>query len=256
MSATRVAFLYRGSEPTSRERVLARALRLPAVDAGAPITERYGCYLRLEPDGLTLFANQTHAPGGLRVDFDAGSLLRRAGDSFKKQNLSRAAGLKADRRPTILDATAGLGSDAYLLARAGCELTLLERNDVVHALLRDGIERGRSGSPETAAAVNRMRLLSGDFTTLAPSLPEFDVVYLDPMFPGDRGSARAGKSMYLLQRLLGEGDKTDSLLAPAIHKARDRVVVKRAKRSPACVGRRVDICFRGSSSRYDVYLKR
>ena len=41
----------------------------------------------------------------------------------------------------MLDATAGLGRDAFVLASLGCQVTLIERVPAVAALLENGIER-------------------------------------------------------------------------------------------------------------------
>jgi 16S rRNA (guanine1516-N2)-methyltransferase len=150
----------------------------------------------------------------------------------------------------------GLGSDAFLLACAGCRVTMLERNEIVFSLLRDGLLRGSKGLPETRAAVAEMMLLKGDFVEKKDELGNFDVLYIDPMFPIKRNTARSKKPMYLLQQLLGEAQEETNLLSLALSKARDRVVVKRAKRSPNYNNRKPDINFKGTSSRYDVYLVR
>ena len=51
------------------------------------------------------------------------------------QNLARAAGLKPGVNPHIIDATAGLGRDAFLLASLGANVTLIERSPFMYHLL-------------------------------------------------------------------------------------------------------------------------
>jgi len=59
------------------------------------------------------------------------------------QPLLKAVGIKRrdGYRPRVLDATAGLGEDAWVLASAGCEVRALERNRITSALLEDGLRR-------------------------------------------------------------------------------------------------------------------
>lgn len=211
--------------------------------------------LRQEAAGLTLQATAKQAPGGVRVDFNSAALRRRAADRLRHQDLIKAIGIKGAARPTVLDATAGLGSDAFLFAASGCQVWMLERSPIVHALLADGLRRGADPVSPVAGIVARMKLVFGDILDPAHAVDPMDVVYLDPMFPADRKSARSGKGMYLLQELLGPAVDESDLFARALSVARQRVVVKRGKRSPAIASKPVDICFRGSSSRYDVYLQ-
>lgn len=208
--------------------------------------------LQCTASGLTLYSTAADAPGGLCLDLLSPGLRRRAQASLQKQDLGKALGLKPGYRPTVLDATAGLGTDAYLMASAGCRVEMLERHPVVYALLRDAMARA-SSSPVVQDVLSRMHLQHGDFTAF--ELAEgYDVVYLDPMFPKDRKTARSGKGMYLLQTLLGSSQGEESMLPKALALATRRVVVKRGKLSPGLTSQQPDISFRGSSSRYDVYL--
>ncbi len=61
-------------------------------------------------------AAEPKGPKGLRLDFAGGAVgyrFRRGGE--RGHPLVKAAGLKKDRFPVIVDATAGLGRDAFLL---------------------------------------------------------------------------------------------------------------------------------------------
>ncbi|GAB5498923.1 MAG: class I SAM-dependent methyltransferase [Pseudohongiellaceae bacterium] len=233
---------------------LHRKLACPLVAAAE--SGAFDFVLRHEAAGLTLYATATNAPGGVRVDFCDPALRRRAADGLRRQDLVKAVGVKGTVRPSVLDATAGLGSDGFLLAAAGCSVQLLERSAVVHALLADGLQRGAAPGSPVADIVARLSLIRDDFIDAKLPVDAVDVVYLDPMFPADRKSARSGKGMYLLQELLGPASDEGRLFTRAIGLASRRVVVKRGKLSPAIADQVADICFRGSSSRYDVYLQR
>lgn len=231
---------------------LQQELACPLVTAAQ--AEGYDFVLRHEAAGLTLYATANNAPGGVRVDFCDSALLRRSADGLKRQDLIKAIGAKGAARPAVLDATAGLGSDGFLMAAAGCKVLMLERSPVVHALLADGLRRGAAADSPSSETVAHMSLLKHDLNAGMLSGDRFDVVYLDPMFPADRKTARSGKGMYLLQELLGPASDEAELFRRAAEMASRRIVVKRGKRSPEITDEKPDICFRGSSSRYDVYL--
>ena len=82
-----------------------------------------------------------------------------------------------------------------------------------------------------------------------PAGETVDVVYLDPMFPARRKSARVKKEMWLLQHVL---DTPAPQLALA--KSRRRVVVKRPVKAPPLEGRSPAFAIPGKTVRFDVYL--
>src|ERR1044071_1877740 len=94
------------------------------------------------------------------IDFAGGAVgyrFRRGGE--RGHPLVRAAGIKPDRLPGIVDAPARLGRDAFLLASAGATVTLLERSAEVHALLKEALARAAAESAELAEVVARMTLI-------------------------------------------------------------------------------------------------
>ena len=229
------------------------------------IGDKLGLKGAAEPDSSAVF-----------VDFLAPSLRYRVASSAKQQGLCRAVGIKGGVRPRILDATAGFGKDAFLLASQGCRVHMLERDERVYALLRDGLRRGLdSVDLDALESLRRLTLERRNFLDtplLMPSSAEsgglqserrdagdycaesWDVVTLDPMFPESKKSARVKKDMFALQGLLGAADDAEQMWATACRIAQKRVVVKRSKSAPALGDRAPDIQFKGSSSRFDVYL--
>lgn len=255
MSA-RVAIQMANNAPSASELSLQEALGCSIAAATAEVENDFDFLLRWQDGALTLLATASDAPGGLCIDFTDRALQKRALDGLKRQGIGKAVGLKKKPLPEILDATAGLGGDAYLLASAGCQVTMLERSGIVHALLQDALRRASLLSDsQAAAAVKNLKLSHADFLDQPLAESSVDVVYLDPMFPADRKNARSGKGMYLLQELLGNDCEEEQMLAKARYVARNRVVVKRGKRSGWMAQVEPDISFRGSSSRFDVYLE-
>jgi len=196
----------------------------------------------------------------LSVDFIGGSTgHRKKYGGGKGQTIAKAIGIKQGKPiPSVLDATAGLGKDAYVFACLGCPVTLLERSAIVAALLKDGIDRGALNIEFSATIANGFTLHNCDALQYIQALNEDqqpDVIYLDPMYPEKKKSASVKKSMQILQKLLGHDLDTDEILRAALQKARKRVVVKRPKGAAQLqVGRAPTLNYESKSTRYDVYI--
>lgn len=215
--------------------------------------------LQLGSDGLSLLSTEAGAPGAVRVDFVEGALAhRRQYGGGAGQMVARAVGIRGAVRPRLLDATAGLGRDAFVLAALGCEVIMIERQPVIAALLADGLERARQAGGEAAEIAARMRLLPGDAIELmgawSGSVPE--VIHLDPMFPQRQKSALVKKEMRLFRPLAGDDLDAPQLLAAALQLASHRVAVKRPRKAPAIEGQPPSAQLAGQSSRYDIYGKK
>jgi len=167
--------------------------------------------------------------GRIYVDFTSSTMTyRRRFGGGHHESIAKAIGIKKNYLPTVVDATAGLGRDAFLLASLGCSVHMLERHSVVAALLDDGLQRGYQNSKIGSWLREYMTLLHvSSVTYLANILLKPDVVYLDPMYPRRQKSALAKKEMHIFHSLVGTDDDADSLLSPARKLAVRRVVVKR-----------------------------
>ena len=238
--------------PSTLELALQIRLKLPLLPISEIEEKAVNFYLRFDEYGLGLQSTTKKAPGSLYVDFKR--LTKRVGDSVLQQNLFKAIGARKGKRPGIVDATAGLGTDSFLFAAIGCNVLAIERNPIVFALLEDGSNRFlRLGALE-AEIIDRIELCQANFLEAAETLESTQVVYLDPMFPTKNKIAKAKKGMYYLQELIGSSSNDKELLEAAYTVATERIVVKRAKNSPFISVKEPSISFRGSSSRYDVYL--
>lgn len=241
-----------------RAKTLAQQLSLPLVGVADPKRVTTAALLmHVDEQGLALRATGKGAPGPVRTEFASGKAgYRLAHGGGTGQLIAKAVGLNRSRQPlSVIDATAGLGQDAFVLAGLGCKVTLLERSPLIHALLQDGFVRG-AASPEVAEVLARMRLLAVDsiaWLTQAPEEPLADVIYLDPMFPHRDKSAEVKKEMQLFRPVVGDDPDAEALLAAALPRARYRVVVKRARRAPGIAGPKPTMAVEGKSSRYDVY---
>jgi 16S rRNA (guanine1516-N2)-methyltransferase len=217
--------------------------------------------LMFDEQGLALQQTGRKAPGPIRVAFTEGALdHRRKFGGGKGQMIAKAVGIKTGVFPRVLDVTAGLGKDAFVLAGLGCFVQLLERSPVVYALLADGLERAHQFATlqdrELLHILQRMHLLAADSHTYLAGLKDSerpDVIYLDPMFPEREKTADVKKEMRAFHEIVGRDEDAGKLLEVALEKVKYRVVVKRPRKSPFLGEKHPGYQLEGKSSRYDIY---
>ncbi len=229
---------------------LAADLAIPIAKDEAPAD----LFLHVRSDGLAI------GPPGSRtavsVDFLGGSAAhRRVSTGGKRQPLARALGLNKGLH-NIIDATAGLGRDAFQLAAIGCTVTAIERCHVLAVMLKHGHARGlHRGSLPIREVLNRLTFVHADAATFLQNLDNSqrpDAIYLDPMFPTRPASALAKKEMRIVRDLVGDDQDAATLLETARRVAMSRVVVKRHPHSSPLA---IDpiASHGGTRVRYDVF---
>lgn len=231
-------------------------LQLPELSAPADGLDWYLCW---HQQALVLRNAQLVKQGDILVDFASGAATyRRKFGGGKSEGIAKAVGLTKRSGLRVLDATAGLGRDAFVLASLGAELILLERNPAVAALLTDGLRRASLDEQLAAWLPARMQLrVTGALSGLEAALAAheaIDVVYLDPMFPAREKSALVKKEMRAFHDVVGEDLDADELLAPARQLARYRVVVKRPGYAGYLAGQTPSMSIEGKNNRFDVYV--
>ncbi|WP_370979362.1 class I SAM-dependent methyltransferase [Agaribacterium sp. ZY112] len=194
----------------------------------------------------------------LMLDFVGGAAAhRRLYGGGKSQAIAKACGISAAYKPSILDATAGQGGDAFVLASLGAQVLMLERTAVAYALLENALERAAAaGDEELAPVIERMSLLRESALDYLPKAEAVDIVYLDPMFPERKKSAQVKKNMRVFHSVIGADSDADDLLVPALAVARYRVVVKRPKGAPFLADTKPTYQLDGKSTRYDIYVNK
>ncbi len=217
---------------------------------------------------LTLQDHSKKSVVSVCIDFTQGRALHRLKfGGGHGQELARA--IKTREHPLVCDATAGLGRDAFVIASLGCEVVLLEQSAIVHALLQDAITRATIHT-ETAAIAERMALYHSNSTLLPDNWPHHllpDVVYLDPMYPDGKRTAK--KEIQALRSLLEparaatdtvqsngvESDTKDyeTALLQAARSTAKRVVVKRPRKAPPLADTAPSGNITSPNTRYDIY---
>lgn len=192
----------------------------------------------------------------LVVDFVGGAVGHRfrSGEG-RGQALAKAVGFTGSVTPEIVDATAGLGRDAFLLASLGARVTLIERSEKMHALLAKGLARAAAEGGQYAETVARMTLLHGDSCELLPALRP-QVVMVDPMHPPRGNTALVKKEMRQIREIVGTDPDAEKLMQVALEAAVNRVVLKWPLRAEPMAGlRKPSHQILGKSTRYDVFVK-
>ena len=200
----------------------------------------------------------------IHIDFISGDLAHRQKyGGGRGQSIAKAIGLKQGTAPpSVLDATAGLAKDAYVLACLGCSMTLVERSPIIVELIKDAIHRAIDDE-------HFKTILEKGFEVINQSSIEYltelankelskennpDVIYLDPMYPDKKKSASVKKNMQILQKLLGKDEDTQELLNAALNVAKKRVVVKRPKGAENLTELKPTYTVESKKTRYDVYI--
>lgn len=216
---------------------------------GAEISEKPG------PKLTILF----HAKGvsltgyGLSYQGDFENMLHRVTNGrLQHEMLVRAA--KSDKPGRkVIDATAGMGEDAFLLAAQGYEVTLFEQNPVIAVLLKDALRRAKK-HPVLKDIASRMNLVQDNSVEgMSKLLDPVDVIYLDPMFPARQKSSLINKKLQLIQKLEPPCSEETDLFDAAISASPSKIIVKRPLKSEFLAGRKPSYTLNGKAIRYDCY---
>ena len=227
--------------PSFRQLLVQLAIEIvsEADDSAFTLVEREG-RLELRPPG------EADRPG-IQADFPPVRIQGRGG----RNPLVRAFGKEPG---PIFDLTAGLGADAYRLARAGHRVLACERHPAVYALLATGWARDCELGRIDRDLAKRLIFLQKEGVDMLDRIDSSRCgVYLDPMYPSPRRIRSLPKrDLQVLRQLLGDSEDAAELTERARSRSA-RVVVKRPHRAPPLLP---DVSFEVSTKlvRFDVYL--
>jgi 16S rRNA (guanine1516-N2)-methyltransferase len=190
------------------------------------------------------------------IDFSSGSIGYRYWKGQSRAHpLVRALGKSIGKLPKIIDATAGLGRDAFILASVGCHVTMIERNPKIFAMLTEAIATERAKDNELAMVLDRMTLLHGDAKTLLPSLSA-DIIVIDPMHPERKSSALTKIDLRLLRGIVGDNADASLLVQIALKCKCEKVILKWPAQAEALEGLpKPNHSIIGRTTRYDVFVR-
>ena len=191
----------------------------------------------------------------LKCSFIEGPILHRLKyGKGRGQTLAKAVGMKFNKNRNIIDATAGLGYDSFILASLGAKVTLIERSQKMHTLLQNGIDEGISFGGEIEKIVNRMELLFGDSKDILPKLTP-EVIMIDTMYKDRKKTALVKNNMRLVREIVGPDSDYIELLKVALNCAKNRVVLKQPRYAePIKEIRKCSHQILGKTIRYDIFM--
>ena len=191
----------------------------------------------------------------LKCSFIEGPILHRLKyGKGRGQNLAKAVGMKSNKNRNIIDATAGLGYDSFILASLGAKVTLIERSQKMHELLQNGINEGISFGGEIEKIINRMELLFGDSKDILPKLTP-EVIMIDTMYKERKKTALVKNNMRLVREIVGPDSDYIELLEVALNCAKNRVVLKQPRYAePIKDIKKCSHQIIGKTIRYDIFM--
>jgi 16S rRNA (guanine1516-N2)-methyltransferase len=218
---------------------------------------QYDLLLVFHDDLIELYDRQLDT--SISIDFLSGALAHRHQfGGGRGQAIAKAIGLKSGIIPSVLDTTAGLAGDAFVLATLGCPVTMLERSAIIFSLIENAIERASLNEKFAPILEQGFKLINRDANDyineqLSSNATPPDVIYIDPMYPHRKKSALVKKDMQILQRLHGIDDNPAALLDSALLFAKKRVVVKRPAQAERLSEKKPNTCIKSKKTRYDIY---
>ena len=191
----------------------------------------------------------------LKCSFIEGQILHRLKyGKGRGKNLAKAIGMKSNKNRNIMDATAGLGYDSFILASLGAKVTLVERSQKMYELLQNGIDEGISFGGEIEKIINRMELVFGDSKDILPKLTP-EVIMIDTMYKDRKKTALVKNNMRLVREIVGPDSDYIELLKIALNCAKNRVVLKQPRYAEPI--KEITKCSHqilGKTIRYDVFM--
>jgi len=181
--------------------------------------------------------------------FRSGSFTNRIKNFQRESHLKKAIGYGGESSKKILDCTAGLGHDAFILALLGQNVTVVEKNKGLCILFELALE----SLPQTSyfqEAKEKITIINDDSASFVDKLFDYDVVYIDPMFK-DRGAAGRSGIMSLISDYLDDFTDVSDVL---IRSKFNRMVIKRQKQFKQSGNISPSFILHGKSINFHVFI--
>ncbi len=252
---------YNDSQLHQQAQYYCKQYGLIAIKNMMEITTDSDFLLELNSQGLQLHNLLLPRQHPLSIDFCTGKYAyRRQFGGGKSQLIAKAFALHKGIRPRVLDTTAGLARDSFVLASLGCSVHMLERSAPVAALIDNALQRA-ANCPDIVDIVQRLSLqhcnsISYLHNQLEDKTKQPDMIYMDPMFPQKKGKALVKKEMQVLQQIIGADEDAEKLLILARELAQYRVIVKRPAKAPFLANQKPDLQIASKKQRFDIYINR
>lgn len=202
----------------------------------------------VDVDGILTAIDPSGQLANYSTDFCGSDYHQRSQKPFSNP-LIRACGLTNGQASVeILDATAGLCRDAFLLASAGAHVTAIEASSALFALADDGLRRAAPMLPWLA-----QRLQIHCDNALSCQDCQHPIIYLDPMFEDSRRSTPKKQTQWL-QALSVHDESLEAFFIAVRQQPSKRIIVKRARKAPYYCGAKPSHSIETKQIRFDVLL--
>ncbi|WP_367681692.1 class I SAM-dependent methyltransferase [Buchnera aphidicola] len=210
--------------------------------------------LIIKKNRLEIFKRDEPHLGNFWIDFANKKMVYRIKSCLlKKEAIRKAVGIKDNYHPNVLDATAGLGKDAFILAALGCQVCMIERNPIIAALLDDALQRNYKNHTINTLLKKKMSLIyDSSFNIIKILKLKPDIIYLDPMYPISKKNT-VKKDMYFLRSLIGNDQDSEKLLKLSRKFSKKRVIVKRPRHANYLSGIKSTFSILSRKHRFDIY---
>ncbi|WP_343182522.1 class I SAM-dependent methyltransferase [Buchnera aphidicola] len=172
-----------------------------------------------------------------------------------KRKIIKAVKIKKKKKINILDATAGLGKDAFILFSHGYNITMIERNPILSILLEDGLKRGFKDKMIGTLIKKKMKLIYASSININQmNLQKPDVIYIDPMFPSYKQKSLPKKNIKIIKKIVGSDLDSINLFHECMKFSVYKIVVKRPKTSSYISCHKPSYSIKTKKYRFDIYI--
>ncbi|QIW10756.1 class I SAM-dependent methyltransferase [Francisella sp. LA112445] len=208
-------------------------------------------YLYYE-NGVLKLSNKTQE---LFIDFNSNEIANRIDPKSKKCSVVQAVEGRSKEKLKVLDTTAGLGRDTFTLAARGHLVTSIEKDIYIYLLLCDALHRACKTQSISHIAQNITLLNLDSNQYILTTEKVYDCIYVDPMFPPRRKSAKVKQGMQVLHEVAFNDESHNTQLLKNIleTKKTKKVIVKRPINADFLYNRKPSSQLKGKTNRFDIY---
>ena len=209
-------------------------------------------YFVYDTNGLSFVKDSENPKEVLHVDFLKGTLGWRLKRVNHERNLRKALG-KTDKQLSIFDSTAGLLTDTMIFLSLGHKVVAVEQSKIIYSLVKDAILRAKDKIPE----IKNLIFLNDNSLEVYKSMSkEFDVIYLDPMYPSlNKKNKKSGRLENIKKILEIENFRNcgENLVKDFFDLEYKKIILKRPLKYQKNYSN-INYQVFGKTTRFDIYL--
>ncbi len=209
-------------------------------------------YFVYDSNGLSFVKDSINPKEVLHIDFLSGTLGWRLKRVNHERNLRKALG-KTDKKLLIFDSTAGLLTDTMIFLSLGHKVVAVEQSKIIYSLVKDAISRAKDKIPELK---NLIFVNDNSLEVYKSTSKEFDVIYLDPMYPSSHKKNKKLGRLENIKKILeieNLSDNGENLVKDFFNLKYKKIILKRPlkyKKNYSNINYQV----LGKTTRFDIYL--